>query len=83
MLYGSVPGITGAREIPDGEPVVDLDSAGVLDVLDFAFFGAADAFTERVIGQLGYRSMSIDRDSDGLKLDVDMFGPLVGVTSTL
>lgn len=36
-LYGWVPGISGAQEFADGEPVVDLDSSGVLDVLDFAF----------------------------------------------
>ena len=87
-LYGSVTGITGitgagARKFPDGETVVDIDAAGVLDVLDFSLFGAADAFTERVIGQLGNRSMRIDRDSDDLKPDVDMIGPPVGLIWTL
>jgi opacity protein-like surface antigen len=40
------------------------------------------AFTDRLIGRLGYRYLSIDRDSGDLSLDVDAFGPLIGVTWT-
>jgi hypothetical protein len=38
------------------------------------------AFTERVSGRVGYRYMSIDYDSNDLSLDIDMYGPLIGVT---
>lgn len=40
------------------------------------------AFTDRVIGRLGYRYMSIDYDNSDLTMDVDMYGPLIGVTWT-
>jgi hypothetical protein len=36
------------------------------------------AFTEKVSGRLGYRYMSIDYQ--GSDLDLDLFGPLLGVT---
>jgi opacity protein-like surface antigen len=41
-IYGWIPGISGDQEFPDGEPIVDLDSVGVLDLLDFAFFGSGE-----------------------------------------
>jgi opacity protein-like surface antigen len=38
------------------------------------------AFTEKVSGRLGYRYMSIDYQGSDLDLDIDLFGPLLGVT---
>jgi opacity protein-like surface antigen len=41
------------------------------------------AFTDRFIGRLGYRYMSIDYDvGPDLRLDMDVYGPLLGVTWT-
>jgi opacity protein-like surface antigen len=40
------------------------------------------AFTDRLVGRLGYRYLAIDRDSGDLPLDVEVFGPLIGVTWT-
>jgi opacity protein-like surface antigen len=47
-IYGWVPGIRGDQEFPNGEPIVDLDSVGVLDLLDFAFFASGEIRRGRV-----------------------------------
>lgn len=39
-------------------------------------------FSESFVGRLGYRYMSIDYQSTGLSMDIDMYGPLIGVTYT-
>ncbi len=41
-LYAWIPSITGAQQAPDGEPLVNLDNADVLDAIDMAFMGAAE-----------------------------------------
>jgi hypothetical protein len=38
------------------------------------------SFTERVIGRLGYRYMSIDYRGSRLGIDADIYGPVIGVT---
>jgi hypothetical protein len=38
------------------------------------------SFTERLVGRVGYRYMSIDRDDTDLKLDINLSGPLIGLT---
>jgi hypothetical protein len=66
---------------------------GLADVAGFGIGASSDltwqvqgtvdyAFTDRLIGRLGYRYMSIDYDDQDLKMDVDIFGPLIGVTWT-
>jgi opacity protein-like surface antigen len=48
----------------------------VLATLDYAF-------TEQILGRVGYRYMSIDKTSSGLlDLDLELGGPLIGVTWT-
>lgn len=42
-LYAWLPAITGAQQAPDGEPLVNLDNADVLEAIDMAFMGAAEA----------------------------------------
>lgn len=66
---------------------------GLADVGGFGISSSSDltwqvqgtldyAFTDRIIGRLGYRYMSIDYSDSDLELDVEMFGPLAGVTWT-
>jgi opacity protein-like surface antigen len=38
-LYAWLPVINGAQEGPDGQPLIDLDTADVLSALDMAFMG--------------------------------------------
>jgi hypothetical protein len=40
------------------------------------------SFTDPLAGRLGYRYMSIDNDDSGPRLDLDLSGPLVGLTWT-
>lgn len=47
-LYGWVPGISGDQEFPNGDPVVDLDSADIIDILDFAAFGSGEIRRGRI-----------------------------------
>lgn len=63
-LYGWIPGITGAQEYPDGEPILDLDSGDVLDALDFAFFGSGEVRR----GQIGlmFDFAYADLEKDGV-----------------
>lgn len=66
-IYGWVPGIEGAQEGPNGEPIVNLDSVGILDVLDFAFMGTAEIRRERVglIFDLEYADLGADGTARG------------------
>jgi opacity protein-like surface antigen len=86
-----VDGIVGLRgHAPLGERfgvtgLADIGGFGIGSSSDFTWQvqGTVDyAFTDRLIGRLGYRYLSIDRDSGDLSLDVDVFGPLIGVTWT-
>ncbi|HXV31829.1 MAG TPA: outer membrane beta-barrel protein [Sinorhizobium sp.] len=52
---------------------------GSSDLTWQAYTGVNYAFTEKIAGNLGYRYMSIDYD-DEIKLDVDIYGPVLGVT---
>jgi opacity protein-like surface antigen len=44
-----------------------------------AYAGANYAFTERVSAELGYRYLSIDYESDGKEIDMQMFGPFTAL----
>ena len=86
-----VDGLVGLRgRAPLGER---LGLTGLVDVGGFGIGSSSDLtwqvqatldyrFTERLVGRLGYRFMSIDRDSSDLKLDIELSGPLVGLTWT-
>lgn len=66
-IYGWLPGIEGAQEGPSGEPIVSLDSVGILDVLDFAFMGSAEIRRDRVglIFDLEYADLGADGAARG------------------
>jgi opacity protein-like surface antigen len=66
-VYGWLPGITGAQEAPDGEPIVDLDGIDVLDALDFAFFGAGEIRRGRfgLLFDVEYADLSQDGTARG------------------
>jgi opacity protein-like surface antigen len=66
-LYGWIPGIEGAQDFPDGEPVVDLDSASVLDFLDLAFFGTGEIRRDRVglVFDIAYADLGQDGSARG------------------
>jgi len=65
--------------------------SGLADVGGFGIGGSSDltwqvtgtlnySFTDRWVGRLGYRYMSIDYQEPDLGLDIDLHGPLLGVT---
>jgi opacity protein-like surface antigen len=66
-IYGWVPGMEGAQEGPDGEPILSLDSVGILDVLDFAFMGTAEIRRDRVglVFDLNYADLGADGSARG------------------
>jgi opacity protein-like surface antigen len=66
-IYGWVPGMEGAQEGPNGEPIVSLDSVGILDVLDFAFMGTAEIRRDRVglVFDLQYADLGADGSARG------------------
>jgi opacity protein-like surface antigen len=61
-IYGWLPGITGEQERRDGAPLVDLESADILDALDFAFFAAGEIRRDRVglLFDIEYADLSQD-----------------------
>ena len=61
-IHGGVPGMEGAQDGPDGEPIVSLDSVGILDLPDFAFMGTAEFRRERVglVFDLGHANLGAD-----------------------
>jgi opacity protein-like surface antigen len=86
---GWVDGIVGLRgHAPLGGRFA---ASGLADIGGFGIGASSDlewqvqatldhAFTEQLIGRLGYRYVRIDRDGGGLGLDLDLHGPLIGVT---
>jgi hypothetical protein len=66
-LYGWFPGIQGAQELPDGEPVVDLDSVSMLDMLDFAFFGTREVRRDHVglVFDIAFADLGQDGSAQG------------------
>lgn len=66
-VYGWLPGITGAKQFPNGEPVVDLNSVDVLDALNLAFFGAAEVRNGRfgLVFDLAYADLGTDGEARG------------------
>jgi hypothetical protein len=68
------------------------DKLSVMGQADLGGFGVGSEFTWSVLGtvnyvfndhwsaSIGYKHMSVDYDDDGLVFDVDMSGPVIGVT---
>ena len=61
-IYAWLPAINGAQEGPDGQPLVDLDQANVLESLDMAFMGAAEIRKDRfgLLLDIVYADLSTD-----------------------
>ena len=81
--------IVGVRgQVPLGEKfsltgLADVGGFGIGDSSNLSWEALATldyAFTDRVIGRLGYRYMSIDNESDDLNLDLELGGPIIGLT---
>jgi hypothetical protein len=80
-IYGWLPGITGAQTFPDGEPIVDLDTPSVLEMLDFAFFGAGEIRRDRVglLFDVEYADLSQDGTAENTLLpNAEPLGASVG-----
>jgi len=45
-----------------------------------AFAGGSYAFSERIRGELGFRYLSIDYEDDGVEVDLQLYGPTVGLS---
>jgi opacity protein-like surface antigen len=66
-VYGWLPSITGAKQFPDGDPIVDLDGSDVLDALQLAFFGTAEVRNGRfgLVFDLAYADLGTDGEARG------------------
>ena len=77
-------GLRGAYPLNDRFSVsgrADIGGFGVGSELTWQAYGGVNyAFTDAWYGTLGYRYMSIDYEADRLTLDIDLHGPLIGVT---
>lgn len=77
-------GLRGAYPLNDRFSVsgrADIGGFGVGSELTWQAYGGVNyAFTEDWYGTLGYRYMAIDYEADRLTLDIDLHGPLIGVT---
>jgi hypothetical protein len=45
--------------------------------------GIGYRFNDRFLGQIGYRHISVDYENDGFIWDVEMSGPIIGLTIRL
>jgi len=81
-------GLRGHTSLSDRFGVTGLADIGGFGIgessnLSWQAIGTLDySFSDNVIGRLGYRYMSIDKSSSNLSMDIDVFGPVVGVTWT-
>jgi opacity protein-like surface antigen len=79
--------IVGARvdarltETLSARAAADIGGFGVGTELSWnAFAGLGYAFTPRIHGEVGFRYLSIDYESDRLDLDLQLYGPVAGIT---
>lgn len=84
-----VDGIVGIRgHMPIGgrfavTGLADVGGFGIGSSSDLSWqvIGTLDySFSEKFIGRLGYRYLSIDKTSSSLSMDIEMFGPMIGLT---
>lgn len=84
----AIVGLRGRAAISDRWSVTGLADVGGFGIgssshLTSQLQGTVDyAFTDSVIGRFGYRYMNIDYRGSGLGIDVEMLGPIIGVTWT-
>ena len=79
-----IVGLRGGYQFTDRVGVTalgDIGGFGVGSQLQWELLGTVNySFTERFSGLLGYRYISVDYDSDTLNLDLDLYGPMVGIS---
>lgn len=81
-----VIGVRGHSDLGRGFGVSGLADVGGFGIgdsseLTWQVTGTLDyAFTDSIAGRIGYRYMSIDYQAPRLGLDIDVHGPLIGVT---
>lgn len=80
-LRGHAP--IGGRFAVTGLADVGGFGIGASSNLSWQIIGTLDySFSDQLVGRLGYRYLSIDKTSSSLSMDVDMFGPMIGLTWT-
>lgn len=77
-------GLRGRVEINEKVSLGGFASIGGFGVgsdISFDIFGGVDyAFSDRFSANAGFRYMSFDYDADNAELDLEMYGPVVGIT---
>lgn len=82
----AVVGLRGHMALSDRFGLTGLADMGGFGIgessdLSWQIIGTLDySFSENLIGRLGYRYLSIDKNSSRLSVDGDMFGPMIGLT---
>jgi hypothetical protein len=85
-VYGWLPGIQGSQERRDGAPLVQLDSADIIDALDFAFFGAGEIRRDRLGFFFDFEYADLSQDGTAKRTilpGADPSSANVGTTLTL
>ena len=77
-------GVRIAAPIANGFSAVgfaDIGGFGVGSDFSWEVYGGLDyEFSERFVGRLGFRYISIDYSKSGIKYDTELFGPAAGLT---
>ena len=82
----AIIGLRGQTQLTDKWSLTGLVDVGGFGVgssskLSWQALVTADyAFSDRLTGRIGYRHMGIDNNSNGLDLDLDLGGPVIGLT---
>jgi hypothetical protein len=77
-----VVGLRGSIDLASGffaTAYADVGS-GASDLTWQIYGGLGYRFNDRVLGQIGYRYLSVDYENDGFVWDVEMSGPIIGLT---
>ncbi len=79
-----IVGLRGRYDLGDRVGVTGTGDIGGFSVgseLQWELLASIDySFNESIAGLIGYRYLSIDYESDGLNLDLDLYGPMLGVS---
>jgi hypothetical protein len=77
-----VVGVRGSIDLGSGfiaAAYADVGS-GASDLTWQVYGGVGYRFNDRFLGQIGYRHLSVDHENDGFIWDVEMSGPIIGLT---
>jgi len=80
-----VVGLRGSIDLGSGffaAAYTDVGS-GASDLTWQIYGGIGYRFNDRFLGQIGYRHLSVDYENDGFVWDVEMSGPIIGLTIRL